>query len=397
MKDKDKPSLRYDALGASADKDGLHEILDNIGALPTDNYFCQLLEDIALDSGYKSFIHCDGAGTKAIVPYLWHKETGDVEYFGRLAQDALVMNLDDVYCLGDVESLVLANAIARNSRHINETMLSPIIKNYYTLGESLKSIGIPLTISGGETADCADTVRTLIVDATMFGRIKKSALINPNAIIPGDVIVSLASDGQASYENVYNSGIGSNGLTLARHALLHRKNAELYPEIVDTLADHEMAYQGPFSVTDTPSELPQNMTIGDALSSPTRTYAPVLREIYSRIPVRDLHAVIHLTGGAHGKVLRFLPDSCRVVKDSLVTPPPIFSLIQEHGRVPLREMYRVFNMGQRLDIFCPEVHAKTIMDTAKTYAISAKVTGYVESHSKKEVLLKTDKEEIVYN
>ncbi len=395
MSDNKKPSLKYATLGASADKDGLHEILDTLGALPTDNYFCQLIEDIAGDPAYQSFIHCDGAGTKTIVSYLWYKETGSPDYFARLAQDALVMNLDDVYCLGDVESLVLANAIARNSSHITDSLLSPVIKNYYTLGKTLAAHTIPITISGGETADCGDIVRTLVVDATIFGRIPKSSLITPDAIVPGDVIISFASDGKASYENEPNSGIGSNGLTLARHALLHRSNAERFPEILNPSIESSISYQGPFTVTDTPKEL-GGMSIGDALSSPTRTYAPILKKLFSSIPKQDLHAIIHLTGGAHGKVLRFLPSGCRVVKESLFTPPPIFSLIQEHGRVSAEEMYRVCNMGGRLEIFCPEVHAKTIIDTASSYNIAAKISGFVESHSEKEVILKVEGKEIIY-
>lgn len=396
MSEKDKTSLSYKSLGASADKDGLHEILETIGAIPTEKYFCQLIDDVAGDESYKSFIHCDGAGTKTIVPYLWYRDTGDVNYFGRLAQDALVMNLDDVYCLGQVESLVLANAIARNSSHISEALLKPIIENYYSLGKTLHEQGIPITISGGETADCGDTVRTLIADATLFGRIKKSSLINPAAITPGDVIVSFASSGQASYEDHPNSGIGSNGLTLARHALLSKKNAEKYPEIINPAVEASISYQGPFTVQDTPEEL-LGMTIGDALSSPTRTYAPVLSAIYKKIPHKDLHGVIHLTGGAHGKVLRFLPPQCRIVKDNLFTPPPVFSLIQKYGRVTLSEMYRVFNMGQRLDIFCPEEHAPEIIKTAESFNIPAQISGRVEPHTSNEVVLRVHGEEIVYS
>jgi phosphoribosylformylglycinamidine cyclo-ligase len=395
MRKEETGSLRYDALGASADKDGLHTILDDMGVLSEDAYFCQLVDDVAGNSEYKSFIHCDGAGTKTIVPYLWYKETGSTDYFGRLAADALVMNLDDVFCLGKVESLLLANAIARNSSYITEAMLKPIIENYYALGKKLSSLSIPIIISGGETADCGDTVRSLIVDATLFGRIKKNNLINPKNIQPGDIIVSFASFGKASYEDEENSGIGSNGLTLARHALLGKTNLSKFPEVGNPILDDTISYQGPYTVTDTPKEL-VGMTIGNALSSPTRTFSPILQKIFSEIPTHDIHGIIHLTGGAHGKALRFIPD-CRVVKDSLFTPPPLFSLIQEHGRVPLKEMYRVFNMGQRMDIYCPESHASTIIQAAKSFNVEAKITGFVEASKNKEIVLKAGSEEIIYN
>lgn len=398
MKKETDSSLTYSALGASADKDGLHQVLDTIGALPDENYFCQLVKQSNLDSSsnYRSFIHSDGAGTKSIISYLWYKETSSNEYFGRLAQDALVMNLDDVYCLGDVEDLVLSNAIARNSRHISDNLIAPIIKSYYELGEKLNSLSVPICISGGETADCGDVVRTLIVDATLFGRIKNDALISPSNIKAGDVIVSLASFGKATYEETYNSGIGSNGLTLARHALLKNEYAIRFPEIKDPELDNSISYQGPFSVIDTIKEM-NSMTIGDALSSPTRTYAPVLKEIFSKVNIKDIHGVIHLTGGAHGKVLRFLPNNCRIIKDNLIEAPALFSLIQEHGKIELREMYRVFNMGNRLDIYCPEKIADTIINIAKTFNIEAKKSGHIESSDKKEVILKTSDKEIIYS
>lgn len=389
-----KTSLRYDTLGASASKQGLHDILDSMGALSEQPNFCQLVEDIAGFSDHRSFIHCDGAGTKTIIPYLWQRETGSSDYYKRLAADALVMNLDDVYCLGKVKNLLLANAIARNSSLINGEALQSLISGYYELGKKLSAAGIPIQISGGETADCGDTVRTLIADATLFGRILKADLIDPRRICPGDVIVSFSSSGQASYEKEENSGIGSNGLTLARHSLLSKEMHKKYPEIGDPSLDPSHLYQGPFSIQDAPADL--GMTMGNALSSPTRTFSPILHKIYNEISKENIHAVIHLTGGAHSKVLRFAPE-CRIVKDNLITPPPIFNLIKEHGRVTTHEMYRVFNMGQRMDIYCSEEVADQIIKTANSFAVHAQVTGHVEEHTSKEVLLKVGNEEIRYS
>ncbi|HMO16928.1 MAG TPA: AIR synthase-related protein [Oligoflexia bacterium] len=404
MSNPPKSSLQYNALGASAGKEKLHAVLEELGALPdkSKNFFCQVSNDVAGSADHFSVMHCDGAGTKTIIPYLWYKETGSREFFGRLAADALVMNLDDVYCLGKPEQMLLANAIARNASLIPEEVIKEIIGSYIYLGTKLRSLGVPIEISGGETADCGDTVRTLVVDATLFSRIKKKYVLDPANISPGDVIVSLASFGRSTYENTDNSGIGSNGLTLARHALLKKDLLDRYPEIGNPLLDLAHCYQGPFSVTDEPGDLMMN--IGDALSSPTRTYAPVLECIFRELPKDKIRAAIHLTGGAHSKVLRFCPDNTLIIKDDLFNPPPIFNLIQEHGQVETKEMYKVFNMGTRMEIYCDESISDNIIQISERFNIAAKKTGYVEKrttskHSEKEtreVLVKASGQELSY-
>lgn len=366
--------LSYDKVGASATKSGLHEVLKRVNPNDHQELFCQVFPDVAGDPDYLSFIHCDGAGTKSIAAYLYYKETGDKKYFSRLAQDALVMNLDDIYCLGRPEHLVLANTLARNSHVISDEVIEEIIKGYKELALHLEQLKIPLLLSGGETADCGDIVRTLVVDATMSGRIKKSSLFKLSSIAPGDAIVGLASFGKSTYENCNNSGIGSNGLTLARHALLSTASTSQHPEVLNPYLDKQFSYCGKHAITDRPEIL--GTTIGDALSSPTRTYAPVLDKIYAE-HFNDIKGVIHLTGGAHGKVLRFV-SPCKIIKDSLFEPPPIFKLIQEGANISNEEMHRVFNMGQRMEIYCKPSIADQIINISKSFNIEAKVIGRVE-------------------
>ncbi len=366
-------SLSYEKVGASATKAGLHKILETINPNEKQKYFCQLIEDIAGDDNYLSFIHCDGAGTKSIISYLYYKETGDPTYFARLAEDSTVMNLDDIYCLGLPQKLTLANTIGRNSFLITDDILAQVIIGYQNFAKKLNELRIPITMSGGETADCGDIVRTLIVDSTIVGRIYKNNLLTLNSISDGDVIVALSSSGKSTYETSVNSGIGSNGLTLARHALLSKEATNKYPEVKDPNIDEASSYSGSYSVLDQPDNL--GMTIGDALSSPTRTYAPILKDIYQH-EFKNISGVVHLTGGAHGKVLRFI-EPLKVVKDNLFTPPPIFDLIQKSANIPDKEMYRVFNMGQRMEIYCKKEAVKNIIEIASNYEVEAKAVGYV--------------------
>ena len=363
----------YDALGVSASKKGLHKVLEATGAVSSPGLFASVLEDIAGDPDYYSVVHCDGAGTKTIVPYLMFRETGSYSFFAGLAQDALVMNLDDIYCLGLPQKLLLANAVARNARLIDDKVLETIITSYKQLCEMLTAQGIPITMSGGETADCGDVIRTLMIDATLVGRIKKSNVVDTRHIVHGDVIVGVASTGKASYETVENSGIGSNGLTLARHALLSREHARQYPEILDPSLDTALAYRGPYAVTDTPAAL--QTSVGAALASPTRTYAPLLQRVYALLG-SAIHGVIHVTGGGMTKVLRF-GEGNHYIKDQLFEVPPLFSLIQDAGKIPWREMYQVFNMGHRLELYVPENCAQSIIDAAAELALQAKVIGRV--------------------
>ena len=364
----------YDSLGVSASKAGLHKTLSQAGLSVDPALFSPVVEDIAGSSEHFSFIHCDGAGTKSIVAYLYYRETGDPSLFSHLAQDALVMNLDDIFCIGLPENLVLANAIGRNSQLISDELIGLIISRYRELTKQLNTLGIPLTMSGGETADCGDVVRTLLVDAVVMGRLRKKHLISTKNIAAGDCIVGLSSSGKASYEESENSGIGSNGLTLARHALINKTTAGKYPEVCDPSLDSSVTYRGRFNLSDSPEDL--GMNIGQALASPTRTYAPILAKVYAELG-KQVHAAIHLTGGGQTKVLRF-GDKLHFIKDSLFSPPTLFKLIQESGSVAAREMFQVFNMGHRMELYLPEKEAVTVCSIAKDFNVEAKVVGRVE-------------------
>ena len=386
----------YDKLGASATKAGLHQALKKSGVSEDSTLFAQVGADLAGDPDFSCFLHCDGAGTKTLAAYMSYLETKNPDDFAGLAQDALVMNLDDVLCLGIPDSLLLANTIGRNARLIDDEVVAALIGKYRQLGETLREAGVPLEITGGETADCGDVVRTLMVDAVMTGRIKNESIIRADRIAPGDVIVGLSSSGKASYEDRANSGIGSNGLTLARHALLSSYYSENFPEVVDEGIDSSIAYQGPFRATELPEGL--GMSVGEALSSPTRTYAPLLLKIYRELG-REVHGAIHVTGGALTKVLRFGQPGNHYIKDNLFDPPPVFSLIQEHGKVSWKEMHQVFNMGQRMELYLGEAHAQRIIDIATEFDIDARVIGHVEksSSTERKVLVKSRFGEFEYS
>lgn len=368
---------KYESLGASAGKAGLHAVLDAVGLHSSRRYFSGINTDLAGDSEYVSFIHCDGAGTKALVAYLQYRESGSPTAFRGLSQDALVMNLDDLYCLGNPASLLLGNLVGRNPRLVKDEALSEIIAGYKEQVEQLRALGIPIELGGGETADLGDVVRTLLVDAVISGRIKRGNLIDASRIAPGDLIVGLSSTGQTTYESRPNSGVASNGLTLARHALLKAEYRERYPEISDPQADAARAYSGQFELSAMPAGL--GMSVGEALLSPTRTYAPVLREIYGALG-ESIHGAVHLTGGALTKVLRFGGPGLRFVKDKLFPTPPLFSLIQQEADVPWREMYQVFNMGQRFELYLAREAADTAIQIAARFALEARVIGHVEKY-----------------
>ncbi|MBP9838048.1 MAG: phosphoribosylformylglycinamidine cyclo-ligase [Proteobacteria bacterium] len=371
---------KYQTLGASASKAGLHNILKTTGLESTSGLFSAVYPDMAGDKNFSSFLHCDGAGTKCIVPYLLYKETGNLKYFAGLAQDALVMNLDDIYCIGNPQSLMLSNTIARSSKLIGDDIIEVLLKSYKELQEKLSDFGINIQLSGGETADCGDTVRNLVVDAVMAGRIENSKIINASNILPGNIIIGLSSTGKATYEDSINSGISSNGLTLARHALLSQYNSEKYPEILDPSIDKKNSYFGPYKVTDKISNYPLN--VGEALCSPTRTFAPVLKKIYQELP-SEISGVIHLTGGAQTKVLRFAKGN-HYIKDNLFPLPTIFQEIQKHGEVSFQELYKVFNCGHRIEIYTDVKNLRTITDISKEFGIDAQQIGYVENNSNSE-------------
>ena len=365
--------IDYGTLGASATKAGLHSVLHRAGLAADAGLFARVNDDLSRNPDYYSFLHCDGAGTKSIVAYLCFRETGDRSVFAGLAQDAAVMNIDDIFCLGEPEGLILGNALARNAKLIDDEIIGVIIQSYVRLIEKFQGLGIPLQFSGGETADCADVVRTLLVDAVVAGRIRRDKIIDNRRIVPGDVIIGLSSTGKASYESAGNSGISSNGLTLARHALLSSKYSANYPEVVDPALAKDKAYQGPYAVTDLPKGL--NMSVGNALLSPTRSYSPVLLRLLRQLG-NDIHGLIHCTGGGQGKVLRFGTGNL-YIKDNLFPVPPIFALIQETAAIDWREMYQVFNMGHRLEVYAPKCRAAEVIGIAKEFSIAAQEVGRV--------------------
>jgi len=367
----------YQQLGASADKAGLHMALSAAGLTPEEDTFCTVLPDIAGDPDYYFFSHSDGAGTKSIVAYLLEQESGDSSIYASLAQDALVMNLDDVFCIGRPENLYLANTIGRNAHIVGDLAVSAIIGRYKLLCEVLAQEGISLTLTGGETADCGDVVRTLLVDATLSGRIKRRGLISTKAIQEDDIIIGLSSTGQSRLEQKPNSGIGSNGLTLARHTLLTHSYLDRFPEAGSHSIRGGLSYPGRFNLSDTPEGL--GMSIGEALLSPTRTYSPLLAKIYCDVG-KNIHGVIHCTGGGQTKVLRF-GKGLRYIKDNLFKCPPLFSLIQREGDVDWREMFKVFNMGHRLEIYVPQEFETHIIDLAKDFGIEGRRIGVVQKLS----------------
>lgn len=365
-------SSAYAALGASSAKGG---VLAAVGETGPARYFASPVEDPAGDSNYAFFLHADGAGTKSIVAYLLYKETGDPTWFRSLATDSLVMNLDDVACAGGLDGLILSNTIGRNRSLIPDEAIAEIIRGYKDCAEMLAREGISINMSGGETADVGDLCRTIIVDSTLCARIPRSQLVDTTRVSPGDVLVGFSNTGTARFEIAPNSSIGSNGLTLARNVLLSRTLASKYPESCDPNLSTDVAYRGPFNVTDYHESL--GMTIGEALLSPTRTYAPLMKQLLKDLR-EHIHAFIHCTGGGQVKIKRF-GRGVTYHKDNLFPTPPLFALIQKHGDVPWNEMYSVFNMGHRLEVCVPAEVANDVISCAKEFGIAGQVIGRVTS------------------
>lgn len=365
-------SSAYAALGASSAKAG---VLGAIGEGSTSRYFASPVPDPAGDPAYAYFLHADGAGTKSIVAYLLYRETGDASWFRSLAVDSLVMNIDDVACAGGTTGLVLSNTIGRNRNLIPDEAISHIIHGYQDAVATLSSLGVEITLSGGETADVGDLVRTLIVDSTLSARVPRTSLVDTYRVQRGDLIVAFSSTGQCSFESKPNSGIGSNGLSLARNALLSAYHAERYPEVSDPSLSRSVAYRGPYKVTDHVPAL--QMTAGEALLSPTRSYTPLIRRALSEFRA-GIHSLIHCTGGGQTKIKRF-GQGVRFEKEALFETPPIFSLIQQIADVPWAEMYAVFNMGHRLEACVEPSVATELISLASQFGIAAKVIGRVTS------------------
>jgi len=368
---------KYDLRGVSATKDDVHQAIRHLDKGLFPNAFCKILPDIvAGDPDCCNIMHADTAGTKTSLAYLYWREMGDWSVWKGIAQDAIVMNLDDLACVGCVDNIVLSSTIGRNKNLISGEVIGAVINGTTDFITQMKDFGINITLAGGETADVGDIVRTIDVGYTAFARMKRSEVIENN-IQPGDVIIGLASFGQASYENNYNGGMGSNGLTSARHDVLSKIYASKYPDSYDANTPESVIYVGSKNLTETIEVEGNSIEIGKLLLSPTRTYLPFAKKLLAQVNKKDLHGIIHCSGGGQTKVQKFI-DKVRVVKNNLFPTPPLFELIQQESQTGWKEMYQVFNMGHRLEVYVPEAVAQNIIDIAGSFNIEAQVVGYVE-------------------
>ncbi len=389
----------YAKRGVSAQKEEVHAATQNMGMGLFPRSFCKIYNDVlGKDDAWVNVMHADGAGTKSILAYLYWKETGDISVWKGIAQDAIVMNLDDLICTGIYDDLLFSSSIDRNKNLIPGEVLKEIIEGTQDFLISLKKYGINIAFLGGETADVGDIVRTIAVNGTMTGRWPKNKLITNDKIAPGNIIVGLASFGRAVYEIEYNSGIGSNGLTSARHDVLN-KQYKKFTETFDPLLEDDVVYIGKYNLQDKIRvEFKHefiNTSIGQLILSPTRTFAPVMKEIFKN-HFNDIKGIIHCSGGGQTKCMKYIPEKIRIVKDKLFAVPEIFNIIQEASGANEQEMYQVFNMGCRLEVYTTEEAAADIIDIAGQFRIDAQVIGRVEAFNKKQLLLKTGKAEIVY-
>ena len=382
----------YSKRGVSAQKEDVHEAVRNLNQGLFPFAFCKIYDDsLAGDSNYINVMHADGAGTKSILAYLYWKETGDLSVWKGIAQDAVVMNLDDLLCVGIYDNIVFNSTIDRNKNLIPGEVLQQIINGTQEVFDMLKSFGITINYLGGETADVGDVVRTIAVNGTMTSRWEKRKIISNEKINDGDVIVGLASYGKANYETQYNSGIGSNGLTSARHDVLYKKYASVYKESFDNNLPEDIIYAGKHELT----EKYADTTIGQMLLSPTRTYAPVLKLLLQNY-FDIIHGLIHCSGGGQTKCLKYLHSPFRIIKDNLFAPPPIFKIIQQNSGSSLKEMYEVFNMGCRMELYCNRNNAATIIDIANSFGIDAQIIGRVEAADKKQLIITVNETELIY-
>lgn len=390
----------YSKRGVSAQKEEVHAATQHLNQGLFPHAFCKIYPDyLGADPEFVNVMHADGAGTKSILAYLYWKETGDISVWKGIAQDAIVMNLDDLLCVGIYDNIVFNSTIDRNKHLIPGEVLSQIINGSQDLFDTLKGFGVNIHYLGGETADVGDVVRTVAVNGTMTCRWPKNKIISNDKIEAGDVIVGFASDGQSTYETAYNSGIGSNGLTSARHDALDKFYADNYKESYDNNLPGEVVYIGKNKLTSSyplPAVAKQGATtIGQLLLSPTRTYAPVLKQLLED-HFDKIHGLIHCSGGGQTKCMKYLPGNFKIIKDNLFEVPPVFQLIKENSGSSWREMYEVFNMGCRLEVYCRPEDAALMIQAAQSFDIAARVIGRVEAHDKKELLIKAGGEEIVY-
>ncbi|HMU46997.1 MAG TPA: AIR synthase-related protein [Chitinophagaceae bacterium] len=386
----------YSKRGVSAQKEEIHAAIQNLDKGLYEKAFCKIYPDVLCgDKEWVNVMHADGAGTKSILAYLYWKETGDVSVWKGIAQDAIVMNLDDLLCVGIYDNLLFSSTIDRNKNLIPAEVLKAVIDGSQEFFEKMKEFGINITYMGGETADVGDVVRTIAVNGTMTARWPKNKLVTNEKIAVGNVIVGLSSSGQAKYENEYNSGIASNGLTSARHDMLSKTYGARFPESFDNSLDETVVYIGPHEFSDAVDSDGKQYEIGKLLLSPTRTFAPVIRELLEN-HFDSISGLIHCSGGGQTKCLKYVPDNVNIIKDNLFEPPVIFKLIQETSKSDDKEMYQVFNMGTRLEIYTNEKDADRIVGTAKGFGIDARVIGRVEAASSKGLTIKNASASINY-
>ena len=385
-------SSRYLQRGVSSGKEDVHKAIKNVNKGLFPNAFCKVIPDMLTgDPEYCMVMHADGAGTKSSLAYLYWKETGDLSVWKGIAQDAIVMNLDDLLCVGICGDILLSSTIGRNKNKIPGEVISAIINGTEEILENLRSMGVPIYSTGGETADVGDLVRTIIVDSTVVARSRRDEIIENN-ILPGQVIVGLSSSGQSSYEDSYNGGMGSNGLTSARHDVFGGALSDLYPESFDPEIPDSLVYSGSRNLTSMVEEL--GIDAGKLVLSPTRTYAPVIREVLEQYR-SSIGGMIHCSGGAQTKVLHFA-DKVHIIKDELFPVPPLFSMIQKESGTPWKEMYQVFNMGHRFEIYTDEESARGIIEIAAKYKIDGKVIGRCETSKEKRLTIKGAEGEFIY-
>jgi phosphoribosylformylglycinamidine cyclo-ligase len=386
----------YSKRGVSAQKEEVHAATKNLDKGLYPKAFCKIYADVLCgDADWVNVMHADGAGTKSILAYLYWKETGDVSVWKGIAQDAIVMNLDDLLCIGIYDNLLFSSTIDRNKNVIPAEVLEAIITGTQEFFDTMKGFGVNITYMGGETADVGDVVRTIAVNGTMTARWPKAKIISNGKIKAGDLIVGLAGYGQSNYETAYNSGIASNGLTSARHDILHKTYGARFHESYDTSLDEQVVYIGPHKMTDEIEERGQKTEVGKLLLSPTRTFAPVMKELLQN-HFDAIYGLIHCSGGGQTKCLKYVPENVRIIKDNLFEPPVIFQLIQQASKSDDREMYQVFNMGTRMEIYTNEKDADKIISVSKSFGIDAKVIGRVEESDKKELVIKTKSVNLLY-
>ncbi|MCR5314714.1 MAG: phosphoribosylformylglycinamidine cyclo-ligase [Bacteroidaceae bacterium] len=367
---------RYMMRGVSAAKEDVHNAIKNIDKGIFPQAFCKIIPDIlGGDPEYCNIMHADGAGTKSSLAYMYWKETGDLSVWKGIAQDALIMNTDDLLCVGAVDNILVSSTIGRNKMLIPGEVISAIINGTDELMAELRDMGIGIYGTGGETADVGDLVRTIIVDSTVTCRMRRADVINNANIQPGDVIVGLSSTGQATYEHRYNGGMGSNGLTSARHDVFAKYLAEHYPESYDKAVPEDLVYSGHYKLTDPVDGSPVNA--GQLVLSPTRTYAPVVRRLLDELRPK-IHGMVHCTGGAQTKVLHFVGENCRVIKDNMFPVPPLFRIIHEESQTDWAEMYKVFNMGHRLEVYLTPEDAQQVIDISRSFNIDAQIVGHIK-------------------